>query len=43
MGFRLFRRAKNCRAIVVDEKAKSTIEESDIPEIVFYGSGEWPG
>ena len=43
MGFRLFRLAENCSAIVVDEKVKAAIEERGIPGIVFYGPGEWSG
>jgi len=43
MGFRLFRLAENCSAIVVDEKVKAAVEERGIPGIVFYGSGEWSG
>jgi len=43
MGFRLFRLAENCSAIVVDEKVKAAVEERGIPGIVFYGPGEWSG
>jgi len=43
MGFRLFRLAENCSAIVVSEEVKMAIEERGIPGIVFYGPGEWSG
>jgi len=43
MGFRLFRLAENCSAIVVSEEVKVAIEERGIPGIVFYGPGEWSG
>ncbi len=43
MGFRLFRLAESCSAIVVSEEVKAAIEERSIPGIVFYGPGEWSG
>lgn len=43
MGFRLFRLAESCSAIVVSEKVKKAVEERGIPGIVFYGPGEWSG
>jgi len=43
MGFRLFRLAENCSAIVVSEEVKAAVEERNIPGIIFYSPGEWSG
>lgn len=39
----LFRLAENYSAIVVHDKIKKAVEESGIPGIFFYASGEWSG
>ncbi|MDL1888838.1 hypothetical protein FBQ96_04515 [Nitrospirales bacterium NOB] len=42
-GLLLFRLAENVSAIIVYEKIKQSIENSNIPGFVFYGAGEWSG
>ena len=42
-GFKLFRLAENVSAIIVDDEIRRRVEESGIPGLIFYESGEWSG
>ncbi len=42
-GALMFRLAESVSAIIVHEKVKKHIEQNQVPNMVFYGPGEWAG